>query len=197
MYTLWSVVLSRDPRIVAGWLRRLLKSEMKGVGVPDGTAKGNSGTKEERVEGRFSIPEKLHCTGSLVLAGISASLLTIWLGGKVALVILEMITGLRLNLDFGGDVTLIVFSIVFGGLGALIFALVGPLIPGSPTARGGYFGLVLFILLLPTIPESVQEEAMMLESHLPTAIALFGLVLMGFGVLLEPLQKLISIRKST
>lgn len=195
MCTLLAVMLNRGPGMLAG---RLLRSKNLNMRTNQSPGGGNGGSRRQDVkrEARFSLRGTVKCTGSSILAGILASLITVGLGSKVVLVILELLTGMRLNLSPEGDAALLIFSAVFGALGALIFALVGPFIPGSRAARGGYFGVILFMVMLPMLPESLQEDALMMESHLHVAIALFGLILMGFGALLEPLQRLLSRQKS-
>lgn len=153
-------------------------------------------SRSQKLEYLPPLHERVKMVGFSVLAGIIASFLSLGVGGKAVVMFLEMVAGMNVELSSNGDTPALVFLAMFGGLSALIFAYVRPFIPGSPAARGGYFGLVLFIVLLPIIPASVQEQALRFEKYLPPLIALFGLILMGFGVLLEPLQKLFYRRKS-
>jgi hypothetical protein len=44
-----------------------------------------------------------------------------------------------------------------------------------------YFGLLLFIVLMPMFPPSIQTDILGLGQYIPLAITLFGLLLMGFG----------------
>lgn len=127
-----------------------------------------------------------------IVAGILSAFLFVGVGGRAALKAIAFVSGRDVSFTIEGTFAALVFSTSLGVVAGLIFRLVHSFLPGSPSAKGGAFGLVLFIVLIPFLPDAVREEAVALGDHIPLAITVFGLLLMGFGVVLEAMARTLA-----
>ena len=134
----------------------------------------------------------IHNTASAMAAGVLSAFVFIGVGGRFAMQLLSVITNKPLSFSIEGTIATLVFSTSIGIVGGILFQLVGRHVPGSKAAKGGYFGLLLFIVLIPMLPSPIQEDALALGKSVPLAITLFGLLLMGFGAVLEILYRHLS-----
>lgn len=119
------------------------------------------------------------------VAGILSAFLFIGVGSRAAMKFIALITGQQLTLSIEGTLAALVFSTSIGVAGGMLFPVVQRLLPESLKARGGAFGLLLFVVLIPMLPASMQEEVQMIGEYIPLAITVFGLLLIGYGVVLE------------
>ncbi len=71
----------------------------------------------------------------------------------------------------------------------IVFPLVAKYIPGGSATKGSYFGLLLFVVVIPMLPSAIQTEALTLGQYIPFAITMFSLLLMGYGASLEFLSR--------
>ncbi len=136
-------------------------------------------------------------TGSAIVGGVISSFIFIAIGGRFAMHVLALFTHQPLTFSIEGTIAALVFSTSIGVIGGILFSLVGRHLPGSQASKGGYFGLLLFIVLIPMLPAPIQEDALSLGRYIPLAITIFGLLLMGFGATLSFLhRKLGSVQMS-
>lgn len=124
---------------------------------------------------------RIHHTASVIVGGILSSFLFLAVGGRIAVHILSMVANQPVSFSVEGTIATLVFSTSVGVVGGILFGMVGRYLPGSQAAKGGYFGLLLFIVLMPMFPPSMQNDILVLGQYIPLAITLFGLLLMGFG----------------
>jgi hypothetical protein len=124
---------------------------------------------------------RIHYTASAIVGGILSSFLFLAVGGRIAVYVLSLVTHQPVSFSIEGTIATLVFSTSIGVVGGALFSMVGRLLPGSHAAKGGYFGLLLFIVLMPMFPPSIQTDILGLGQYIPLAITLFGLLLMGFG----------------
>jgi hypothetical protein len=91
-----------------------------------------------------------------------------------------------------GTIAILIFATTIGIVGGALFPVVAKYLPGSPAANGGTWGLILFIVLIPMLPPTITDEVMGAQQFLPLAIALFGLLFLGFGATMEFLRRVLE-----
>lgn len=124
-----------------------------------------------------------------VVAGILSAFLFVGVGGRAAMKFIALITGHQLSFSIEGTIAALVFSTSIGIVGGMLFPLVQRYLPGSPKAKGGSFGLMVFVVLIPALPPPIHQEALILGEYVSLAVAVFGLLLMGYGIVLEALAR--------
>jgi hypothetical protein len=129
-------------------------------------------------------------TNSMV-AGILSSFLFLGVGGRFAMRVIAILAEQEPVFTFEGTIAVLVFSTAIGIVGGASFPFVGKFLPGSTTAKGGAWGLLLFVVLIPMLPADIQQEALNFEHLLPLSITLFGLLFLAFGVVLELVARIL------
>lgn len=124
-----------------------------------------------------------------IVAGILSGFLFIGIGGRAAMKAIGFVAGRDLSFTIEGTLATLVFSTSVGVAGGVLFRILHRHLPGSSSAKGGSFGLLLLVVLIPLLPDAVREEAIALGDHIPLAITIFGLLLVGFGVVLEAMAR--------
>lgn len=139
--------------------------------------------KSDRIKNNAKVQcmRRIQYTASAIVGGILSSFLFLAVGGRIAVYVLSLVTHQPVSFSIEGTIATLVFSTSIGVVGGALFSMVGRHLPGSHTAKGGYFGLMLFIVLMPMLPPSIQTDILGLGQYIPLAITLFGLLLMGFG----------------
>jgi hypothetical protein len=126
-----------------------------------------------------------------IAAGILSSFLFLGIGGRIAMRVLAILAEQEPRFTVEGTIAILVFSTVIGIVGGALFPFVGKYLPGSTTAKGGAWGLLLFIVLIPMLPADIHREALNFEHLLPLSITLFGLLFLAFGVVLELVARML------
>ncbi len=124
-----------------------------------------------------------------VVAGILSAFLFIGVGGRAAMKFIALMSGHELTFSIEGTLAALVFSTSIGVAGGVVFPLLQRYLPRSLNATGGSFGLMVFVVLIPMLPSAIREEAAALGEYIPLAITVFGLLLMGYGVVLEAMAR--------
>jgi hypothetical protein len=124
-----------------------------------------------------------------IVAGILSSFLFLGIGGRIAMRVLAILAEQEPRFTVEGTIAILIFSTTIGIVGGALFPVVGNYLPSPATARGGAWGLILFIVLIPMLPADIHQEALEFEHFLPLTITLFGLLFLAFGVVLELLRQ--------
>lgn len=118
------------------------------------------------------------------LAGTVAGGLWLGLGGRAAMVVIALAAGHPLRWSWGGSVEIVLFGMILAGVATAAWQLLRHLLPALRRGRGLLFGAILFGIFAAVPPPSAQSAVAGIGQR-TLSLALFGGLLVGFGVLVE------------
>jgi len=130
-----------------------------------------------------------HLLMNSIVAGVLSSFLFLGVGGCLAMRLLTFLAGENPNPTVEGTIAHFTFSTAIGVVGGALFPVVGSYLPRLFAAKGGSWGLTLFVILIPVLPVEVCSKVAASSEWLPVSIAIFGLLFMGFGTILDLVGK--------
>lgn len=118
-----------------------------------------------------------------VLASVVGGL---WLGvaGRAVMVLIALAAGHSLRWSWGGSIEIVAFGVILAAVAVAAWMLLRHLVPVLRHGRGLVFGLVLFGIFAVLPPPSAQSAVASIGQR-TLSLALFGALLVVFGILVE------------
>lgn len=100
------------------------------------------------------------------------------------MVLIALAAGHPLRLSWGGSIEIVVFGVIVAAVAVAAWMLLRHLVPVLRYGRGLVFGLVLFGIFALLPPPSAQSAVAGIGQR-TLSLALFGALLVVFGILVE------------
>ncbi len=110
----------------------------------------------------------------------------LWLGvaGRGVMVLIALAAGHPLRWSWGGSIEIVIFGVILAAVAVAAWMLLRHLVPVLRDGRGLVFGLVLFVIFAVLPPPSAQSAVAGIGQR-TLSLALFGALLVVFGILVE------------
>lgn len=108
------------------------------------------------------------------------------LGGRAVMVLIALAAGQPTRWSWGGSLEIVAFGVILAAVAVGAWMLVRGLLPAGLRGRGLIFGATLFGIFAVLPPPSAQS-ALAGVGQRTLSLILFGLLLVGFGLLVERL----------
>lgn len=126
-----------------------------------------------------------HRFSNSIVAGILSSFLFLGIGGRIAMRFIAILAGQEPRFTVEGTIAILLFSTFIGIISGALFPVAARHLPSPSAAKGGTWGMLLFVVLIPMLPEDIHHEALYFKHLLPLTITLFGLLFILFGLTAE------------
>lgn len=122
------------------------------------------------------------------LRAVLAGGLWLGLGGRAVMVLIALAAGQPSRWSWGGTMDVVLFGLILAAVAVGAWMLVRGALPVLRRGRGVVFGAILFGIFA-VLPPPSAESAVAGIGQRSLSLALFGGLLVGFGVLVETILR--------
>ncbi len=122
-----------------------------------------------------------------LLAGIVSGVMILGIGGKLVLKVMTIIANSPPTLSGEVAANVVYIAVVLGAIAGLLFPFAARPMSAFQGATGAAFGLLIYVAVIPMILTGMRENALVQSDWLPLSVAVFGLLFLGFGIVMEML----------
>ena len=128
-----------------------------------------------------------------LLSGLIAGL-ALGIGARIAMRIVALAAHRTTEFSVEGTLMIVLIGCVLGFISGPGFVAARRYLPGGHTWSGPLYGVLVLLVLIPLLPPPIQQEINQSSDRLPLIIALFGMVFVGYGAVLQSVVEWISSR---
>lgn len=127
--------------------------------------------------------------GAWLICGLVAGLL-LGIGGRLAMRLIAIVERQPPELSLGGTIGVLITGLIIGLASAALFVPIRAYTPGTGVWKGGLFGLLVMLLLLPILPPPIKDEIASATEKglLPVVLGIFGVLFLLDGMAVQMLE---------
>lgn len=127
--------------------------------------------------------------GAWLICGLVAGLV-LGIGGRLAMRLMAAVERQTTELSLEGTIIVLINGLIIGLASAALFVPIQAYTPGTGVWKGGLFGMLVMLLLLPILPPPVKDEIASATASglLPVMLGIFGVLFILDGVAVQVLE---------